>query len=167
MRPPRLEGFSYVGLRQYFLTICTHERLRHFTSETLVRDVYAQFLRTGRENGIAILAYCFMPDHVHLLVEAARDDADLEAFVATAKQRAAYIARQWIRGRLWQPGYFDRILREEDDVFAVARYVLNNPVRAGLVDAPEEYPFLGSEVLTTNDLIGSCAWSFTRRCGGP
>jgi hypothetical protein len=50
---------------------------------------------------------------------------------------------------LWQEGYFDRVLREEDDVFDVARYVLKNPVRA------------------TDDFIGSCAWSYTRRRGGP
>jgi putative transposase len=159
MRPQRLAGFQYLGYQRYFLTTCTFDRRRHFTSGQVVDVAHGEFLRTATEFDFAILAYCFMPDHAHLLVEGSTDSADFRGFAALAKQRSGYAVRSLITGRLWQKGYFERVLRDEDDTFHVARYVLNNPVRAGLVASPADYPFLGSAVLAKDDLIGSCMWS--------
>ena len=165
MRPKRLRDFPYLGIQRYFLTICTFARRRHFTNAAVVDAVHTAFLRTCADFEFAILAYCYMPDHVHLLVEGLSEASDLSALVATAKQRAAYAGRRLARGRLWQEGYFERVLRDDDDTFNVARYVVNNPVRAGLVASPRDYPFLGSAVLDKDDLIGSCVWSSRRRPG--
>ena len=159
MRPCRLEGFSYVGCQRYFLTACTFDRRRHFTKKPIVDVAYGEFLRTSAEFGFAILAYCFMPDHAHLLVEGSTEGADFRGFAALSKQLSGYAVRTLITGRLWQKGYFERVLRDEDDTFNVARYVVDNPVRAGLVRSPADYPFLGSAVLSKDDLIGSCMWS--------
>lgn len=151
--------------------MCTFERRKYFVSAALVEDVRTQFVRTAHEEAIEILAYCFMPDHVHFLVAGTSDGSDLQRFVSIAKQRSAHVARQRIHGRLWQPGYFDRILRNDDDIVDVARYILANPVRAGLVESPLDYPFIGSSILSTHDLIESCqcnpAWRpMTKRKGG-
>ena len=158
MRPPRHAGFSYVGCHRYFLTICTFQRAELFTIQDLVAAVWLQFLRTGKERHFALIAYCFMPDHLHVLAEATSDTADLRRFVSEAKQSGAHAARQWVRGKLWQSGYYDRILRDDDNSHDVARYIIQNPVRAGLAASPEEYPFLGSSILSTNDLIASIQW---------
>jgi len=53
---------------------------------------------------------------------------------------------------LWQIGYFDRVLREEDDTRAVVGYILNNPVRAGLAVRGVEYPFNGSARYSLEEL---------------
>ena len=45
--------------------------------------------------------------------------------------------------RLWQPGYFERVLREEEQTDQCANYILSNPIRAGLVRSFEEYSFSG------------------------
>jgi putative transposase len=158
MRPPRLAGFDYVGCHRYFLTVCTFQRTALFTTQDLVAAVWLQFLRTGDEHHFALIAYCFMPDHLHVLAEATSDTADFRRFVAEAKQRGAHAARRWMRGRLWQPGYFDRVLRDDDNSYDVARYIVQNPVRAGLAGSPGEYPFLGSSIFSTNDLIASVQW---------
>ena len=163
MRPPRLGGFRYVGCQRYFLTVCTFARRRQFVGAHVVGVAYREFLRTSTEFDFAILAYCFMPDHAHLLVEGTADDADFRRFAAMSKQRSAYYTRSLIVGRLRQPGYFERVLRDEDDTFNVARYILHNPVRAGLVTSPADYPFLGSAVLAKDDFIGSCIWSAASR----
>jgi putative transposase len=149
---------SYVGHQRYFLTLCTFERRRHFTSHDVVLAVRSQFVRPDAERAFAVLAYCFMPDHLHLLVEGASPTADLVVFVSTFKQCAAYAVRDWIRGRLWQRGYFDRILRAGDDAVDVARYIVANPVRAGLVQSPADYPFLGSDILSIDQLVGTVQW---------
>ena len=69
-----------------------------------------------------------MPDHLHLVVEGLSDGADLQRFVKIAKQRVV-----------------DWVLRPEQTTEDAIRYVLNNPVRAGLVENPEDYPFSRSK----------------------
>ena len=66
-------------------------------------------------------------------------------------------ARKWIRGRLWQRGYYERVLRDEDHTRDVIRYILQNPVRAGLAKSPDEYPFLGG-VDRAKDLNIATSW---------
>ena len=47
--------------------------------------------------------------------------------------------------RLWQVGYHDRILRNDEATLMVVRYILQNPVRAGLVARFSDYPYSGSD----------------------
>ncbi|MBI3049564.1 MAG: hypothetical protein HYY76_14760 [Acidobacteria bacterium] len=54
---------------------------------------------------------------------------------------------------LWQRGYYEHILRRDESTIVRAAYVLTNPVRAGLVRCPTEYPWLGSFVTTAEDLL--------------
>ena len=96
-----------------------------------------------------------MPDHIHLLVEGETEDADLANFVRVFKQQSSFAWRQEHEEQLWQRGYFDRVLREEEDTVTVARYVLDNPVRARIVESPQDYPYLGSLVMELEDLIDS------------
>lgn len=152
-RPPRLDSFDYTGPYRYFLTICTHGRRPCFTDADTVDLVLAQFRLTAREEEFEILAYCFMSDHLHLLVSGASDRADLTQFVKIAKQRAGFSFRRARGEILWQEGYYDHVLRDEDDTAAVARYIIENPVRAGLVTEPAEYLFWGSDVFTREQLL--------------
>jgi putative transposase len=94
-----------------------------------------------------------MPDHGHFLIEGVKENSDFKRFCKLAKQRSGGVPAHRHGGPLWQEGYYDRILREGDDALAVARYLLNNPVRAGLVAAPAEYPYLGSDRWTVAELI--------------
>jgi putative transposase len=103
----------------------------------------------------AVLAYCFMPDHVHLVIEGLTDTADLARFAKMAKQRAGAAFAMATGGPLWQEGYYEHVLRADEDVKRVIRYVLANPVRGELVASPEEYPYLGSDRWALGDLLGS------------
>jgi REP element-mobilizing transposase RayT len=84
-----------------------------------------------------------MPDHLHALVEGQADCSDFQRFVRLFKQVSGYGHQQAFCERLWSPGYFDHVLRNDEATLLIARYVLENPVRAGLVKTIEEYPFLG------------------------
>ena len=96
-----------------------------------------------------------MPDHAHLLVEGMTSRADLRRFIKLAKQRSGGIHARSYGGPLWQEGYYDRVLRDGDDILAIARYLLNNPIRAGLVTRPIDYPHLGSDRWSLEELIGA------------
>jgi putative transposase len=142
-RPTRLKEFAYVGRFGYSLRFATLHRAPHFTDEALIAGALMQIQRTGDEDGFALIAYCFMPDHVHLAVEGRTSESDLRRFVRIVKQRVAYLARtQFAIPMIWQSGYYERIVRSHG-MESVVWYILNNPVRAGLVERAEEYPFSG------------------------
>ena len=103
----------------------------------------------------ALLAYCLMPDHAHLLVEGLADTSALRRFAKLAKQRSGARHAIDVGQRLWQEGYDEHVLRGDEDARHVARYIIENPVRAGLVTTPFQYPYLGSDVWTLRELIDS------------
>jgi REP element-mobilizing transposase RayT len=155
-RPPRLTEFNYRGQWRYFLTICVNQRAPAFDDETFARHVIQQFLRIAVAEKFAVLAYCAMPDHFHALVIGLADDSDLIRFRKGFKQCTDYRWKQAGHLRpLWQRGYHDRILREDDVNDAVIQYILLNPVRANLVSDPREYPFLGAEKYDVATLLES------------
>src|SRR5436190_15961649 len=151
--PEHLRGFHYRGPNRYFLTFCTSERASHFRDASHVALVAAQFRRAAREQAFAVIAYCFMPDHVHLLVAGDRADADLKRFTKSAKQYSGFYFRRTTGQTLWQRYGFERVLRNEEATAAVARYTIANPVRAGIVQSPSAYPFWGSFLYTREALL--------------
>ena len=150
---PRLNPAFYIGLRRYFLTFCTDWRRRWFTKRDVVDPVHAQILHVGIEMQMEEIAYCFMPDHVHLLVEGCTAGADCPAFVHKAKQRTGFTFAREHGERLWAPSFYDRILRDEDPSLPFIRYIIENPVRAGLVREVEDYRFLGSPRYTIEEVM--------------
>ena len=112
-----------------------------------------QFRRTATLEAFAILAYCLMPDHAHFLLEGLRESSDFRRFARLAKQRSGGVHARAGKGHLWQEGYYDRVLREHEDIKGIARYILENPVRARLVSTPVEYPYLGSDKWSLSELL--------------
>ena len=151
--PPRLEGSAYVGLRRYFLTICTFHRTRAFRKDPVIEGVLMQLRQRAIDHQFVIHAYCFMPNHVHLLLEGLSDSSDLRRFVRDWKQRTAFDYQNATGGDLWQRGYFDHVLRTDEDTDLVTRYVLGNPMRAGLAADMKEYRYAGSDTSTIDDLL--------------
>jgi REP element-mobilizing transposase RayT len=151
----RLPNFDYLGPHQYFLTFCVRDRLPVFRDRAIADQTLTQFRRTASLEQFALLAYCLMPDHAHLLAQGVRDDSDVRRFAKMAKQRSGGLYARTQHSPLWQPGYFERVLREEDDARILARYIVNNPVRARLVESPADYPLVGSDVWSLKDLLES------------
>jgi len=84
-----------------------------------------------------------MPNHVHLLLRIRQASLQLNRIVATVKNEVLRLARSQGVTFKWRPGFHDRILREYDDPGDVARYVTENPVRAGLVTNSLQYDYCG------------------------
>ena len=139
------EGFSYVG-STIFADIRTRRRV---TSCVSCRN----FAR--REQKFSVIAYCFMPDHLHLLIEGTSDDSDGRRFIKAFKQYSGYYYSQKRHETLWQRYGFEHVLRDDETTVEVVKYILANPVRAGLAATVEEYPFVGSLVYQLKDLINS------------
>jgi REP-associated tyrosine transposase len=133
MRMCRLPRESaYIGANRYFVTINVLERQPRFTDRQLVETCRTQIRSACETNAFRILADCYMPDHLHLLLEGLTGGSDLRRCIKDAKQRTSYHAVRLGLGRLWQSGYHDRIVRQDEDLARYADYIVQNPVRAGL-----------------------------------
>jgi putative transposase len=152
---PRLKTFDYLGPYRYFLTICGHNRTCIFTDDQSVGLVLMELSRTANDQQFRVIAYCFMPDHVHLLVEGNHPAADFREFVRIFKQQSSFAWKQRNGTALWQRSYFEHVLRDDEDTIGVAKYILENPVRGNLVQRPEDYPYLGSMTMEVRQLLYS------------
>jgi putative transposase len=161
--PGHLKGFSYVGLHRYSLIFCTDGRRRVFADAAAVELVVQQLLRAAREQKFSVIAYCFMPEHLHLLIEGTSDNSDGRRFIKAFKQFSSYYYSQKRHETLWQRHGFEHVLRDDEETAEVVNYILRNPVRAGLAGAIEEYPFVGSLVYELKDLV--TMFAPTRRRG--
>src|SRR5438067_273221 len=144
-RPPRLATACYRGANRYLLTVRTFARESLFTEAHIVELARSELMRTASAYGFEIIAYCFMPDHLHAFVESTSDHADFLKLVSMYKQRSGREYRRRTGQRLWQDSFHDRVLRSEDRSVDVAAYVVANPVTAGLCTDASTYPYLGSQ----------------------
>ena len=134
--PRHLAGFSYLGIHQHSLTFCTAGRARPFIDAASVSCANAQILRAAEDEYFAEIAYCYMPDHLHLVVEGTSEQSDLKRFIARAKQLSSYHYKQKTGVPLWQRYGYEHVLRGDDHLATTVRYIIENPVRAGLVCTP-------------------------------
>jgi len=88
-----------------------------------------------------LLCYCVMPDHVHVLIKLRSPSRSLSRIVATLKNESTKSVRRIGEVLRWQFGYHDSILRRVDSEFDIARYIIRNPARAGIVSEGEVYPW--------------------------
>jgi len=134
----RIGRFSETN-RLYLLTSVTLGRAPLFTDFHSARLLVAQFRLAQEEGSARSLAWVVMPDHFHWLV--ALGPMTLRQLMRRVKSRSTLLINrhQGRCGQLWQKGFHDRALRREEDVQAVARYIIMNPKRAGLVDSVGDY----------------------------
>ncbi|WP_293367814.1 transposase [Nevskia sp.] len=127
--------------RAYFVTTVTAARRPVFVDFRTARAVIAQMRALDASGAIESLAWVLMPDHLHWLL-ALRGDATLAQLMHQLKGSTAREVNrlQRSRGTLWQRAYHDHALRDDEDVQAIARYIVANPLRAGLVRRLGDYP---------------------------
>lgn len=151
--PHPLKDFDYLGRHHYALTWGCEDRKPLFTQADRVELVRAQILRAAAETNFEIIAYCFMPDHLHQLVKGCSDSADARRYIKLAKQYSGYYFSKAFGEKVFQRYGYERWLRQDDDPRALIGYIIQNPVAAGIAEAPEQYPFTGSQVHTVQDLL--------------
>ncbi len=125
--------------RPYRVTAVTFDRNPVFGSLYAGRFLVTE-MRAVADAGLAeSLAWVVMPDHVHWLLSLKR--GELSRLVQRVKSRTAIAIHKELgfAERVWQKGYHDHAVRAEEDLQALARYVVANPLRAGLVHAVGDY----------------------------
>jgi putative transposase len=128
------------------ITIATASKRTVFAYAKLANAAVTILKDHSQKTGVPIYAYCIMPDHVHLLLSAS-SQCGIVAFVGQYKslvQRSAW--GLGIDGLFWQKRFWDHFLRQEEALEVTANYILNNPVRRGLVSEASEYRYSGTLV---------------------
>ncbi|TAJ77393.1 MAG: transposase [Gallionellaceae bacterium] len=130
----------------YLLTTATWQRRPFFLDVLLGRMVVQAMRFQENEKRVESLAFVLMPDHLHWLL-ALQNQVTLPEVMKSVKSYSARMINRFLQktgateaAHVWQDGFHDHALRKEDDLIEVARYVVANPVRAGLVQRVEDYP---------------------------
>ena len=126
--------------RRYLITAVTASRHPLFADLYAARLLVAELRRADRWELAHSLAWVVMPDHLHWLCELR--GIGVGVVLNAVKSRSAVAVNRYLgrRGRVWQRGYHDHAMRAEEDLRTAARYIIWNPIRAGLVASVGDYP---------------------------
>ena len=145
-RSLRKGRFSTKG-QIYHVTTRAQADTKPFVAAESAFVVCAAFHATSRLVDATLLAWVLMPDHAHWLIELGEQHT-LNVVVGKLKSAAAGAINRFhdspTRTSVWQAGFYDRAIRRDEDVLTVARYVVANPLRAGLVTRLGDYPWWNS-----------------------
>ena len=140
----RLERAVYeVRGQPVLVTVCSRDRRPVLTQPPLAEILARSFPAASAKSPARLYVWCVMPDHVHALV-APRSGGRVARWVQAFKSLVTLEARRVGISSPWQRSYHDHVLRREEAIAQAARYVLDNPVRAGLVTRWQDWPHSGS-----------------------
>ncbi|PIS26033.1 MAG: hypothetical protein COT45_01320 [bacterium (Candidatus Stahlbacteria) CG08_land_8_20_14_0_20_40_26] len=164
-KSPRLKEFDYCEARPYFITICTKDKIPYFENQKIAKKVIECLLSERKQMGYLIFAYCLMPDHLHILLmpdsaqqsdRTRRDRASpcpkkvypgpisISQFIGAFKSKSTHLFWKCKgTGKLWQGRFYDHIVRSNENLVKTADYILQNPVRKGIVERANAYPYSG------------------------
>ena len=143
-RSLRLKGFDYSTPGVYFLTLCSWKGKNVFYDPKLAKEIVNCLEDCSRQFGYKVYSYCLMPNHLHLLTSVSEGARSVSQYVQAFKSLSTRLFwRSFGKGKLWQRGFYDHIIRKEESLVEITKYILANPVRKGLSDTTDEYPYLG------------------------
>ena|SRR2546426_2647001 len=144
----RLPLSAYANPASTFnITIDAFERRRYFELPAFKDEVVDLLRGFAVMHRCPIKIYCLMPTHLHMLINPGLKS--LVDFIGEFKKKTSDLARgtHGIR-QLWQRSFFDHRLRSQESETDQSEYIRLNPVRAGLVVHPDDWPWTGSVELT-------------------
>ena len=125
---------SLAGL-VYMVTVVTLERQKFFDNFVAARTLIHALRAESERQQASTLAFVVMPDHVHWLMQ-----LEEGAALAQCVRRVKAVTTYRLGHPVWQRGYHDHAVRHDEDLKALTRYVIANPLRAGLTPAVALYP---------------------------
>jgi len=129
----------------YLVTTCVEKR-KSVLACNEVREIFIEEWSAALDRySWAIGRYVIMPDHIHFFCSSLEQKKRLSTYVGKWKEWTCKSIRKRtsLDAFRWQSGFFDHLVRNGDSRAGKWEYVRNNPVRAGLVDAPDDWPYQG------------------------
>jgi len=144
-RDQLLKGRTSLKNHIYHITTCTHNRQIFFNNWQCARLVINEMKKIDQSNLVESITWVIMPDHLHWLFQLSSDNT-LSTIMKKLKGRSSKnINNVYPQVNFsWQRGFYDHAIRAEEDLVKVSRYIVANPLRAGLVNNIGCYPFWDS-----------------------
>ena len=143
---PRLDREFYQGDAIIHWTLTVFDRGTGWLNESFHLKFRELLLHAAAREGLFCPAYCLMPDHLHLMWMGLRRDTDQKNAMAFLRTHLA----QHLSPHRFQPQPHDHVLlgeeRKRNTFSKICFYILANPVRAGLINISERWPFCGAVV---------------------
>jgi REP element-mobilizing transposase RayT len=140
-RAVRHPDFDYASDAVIHLTLCATDGTP-FTDPRVARLVCESVEFRCNKHGYRLLGYCLMPDHLHVLLSPADSGIGIGVWLQRFKSYTGHeYARLGGQPPLWQRSAFDHICRQEETAEKLLTYIVNNPVRAGLVERWQDWPW--------------------------
>jgi REP element-mobilizing transposase RayT len=149
----RLDLFCYEGYTRASFTVCIKNRRHVFTNSHIVENFTDIFASSIKKHLCVNWVYLFMPDHFHFILEGTSLDANLWKAVVLFKQKTGYWFSKNMPEAQWQKDFFDYLHRKDLDLKEHIFYILDNPVRKGIVKNWKDYPHKGSLDLNLHEII--------------
>ena len=149
--PWGLTRYQHTG-QSHFVTFCCYHRRLLFTSDASRRVFESALERVRRSFGLRVYGYVVMPEHIHLLVSEPEQTAPLKptpglngapSLADALKSLKQGVARRLIGDaeHFWQKRYYDFNVRDHAQFVEKLHYIHCNPVKAGLCEHPEDWPW--------------------------
>ena len=124
----------------YFITACAHMQQNLFQRDEVAKLMVATLLKYRDAEEFELHEYVVMPNHIHLLLST---DQKLSRVIQLIKGGFSHSLRQnaIVLRQVWEQRYYDRGIRDANEFAEFSRYVRQNPVRRGLVERAEDYPY--------------------------
>ncbi|MCI0449794.1 MAG: transposase [Chlorobi bacterium] len=139
----RLKNFDYRDGYAYFITICTNENKSYFKNTEFAIFIVNTIDYRIMLGEVTMYCYCIKPNHIHILLSLNENyKKSLSVWISSFKRYITKIAKEKFNiPHVWQKNYYDHVVRTDESLTKIAEYILNNPVRRGLVNKWTEYPF--------------------------
>lgn len=125
----------------YFVTTTVNQRKCYFTDFYCARLVVNEMRILHDADDVNSLAWVIMPDHIHWLFQLT-EQKTLSEVIKRFKSRSAQQVNRYLKreGYVWQKAFYDHGIRKNEDIRAIARYIVANLIRAKLVKNVGDYP---------------------------
>jgi putative transposase len=140
----RLTRDAYQGRVEVAFTACVRGKECAFADTETVEALKAILAKYARAKACSVPVYCFMPDHLHVMLRGLEDRSDCWAAMCAFKlQSGVWLAKNRPSVKL-QKDLYDHVVRSSEESREQARYIAANPCRAGLVERWHLWPHTGS-----------------------
>ena len=152
-RRHRLPREFYKGEISVSFTLCLRGDAQAFIKPEIVCIFAGILALVATKKGCIVPVYCFMPEHQHLIITGTSNDSDIWKAIVSYKQKTGFWMSVNKPEMKWQKDFYDHIIKTHEDIATQVRYILDNPVRKGLVSSWQEYPFKGSIGCRMEDVL--------------
>ncbi len=147
----RLRPELYTGERIVAYTGNVKNRDFLFSNDRAFYQIEKILLEALATHNCDAYIYLFMPDHFHFVLTGKNSNSNIKKCIDSFKQKSGYWLYKNLPDFKWQKDYYDHILRSDKDLSNQIRYILNNPVKAGLVNCWKKYKMRGSTIYNLDE----------------